>query len=128
MPPWFIVLAKVLSMLSYLIPQVEQTFGSAAGTGADKKQAVLARVKDWLETPQAGEANPSMDQQQKEAVLAFADKAVDHIVEAANAADAFPPSEVIEHRDPVVNHHAVDDDPPPWDLPRGGTPHQPRRR
>jgi len=122
MPTWFVILAKVLSMLSYLIPQVEQTFGQAPSSGADKKNAVMARVRDWLDSPQAAAADPGLDQQRKEAVLAFADSAVDNIVAAANAADAFPPPEVKEQPDPDVSDHELAEHRPPWEPPFSGRP------
>lgn len=118
MPTWFIILAKVLSMLAYLIPQVEQQFGDQAGAGPAKKEAVLGRVRDWLDTPQAASAHPALDDNTKASILAFAGMAVDNIVDAANACDAFPPPEVKTPDEPEPATAPTPDSTPPW-MPTG---------
>jgi hypothetical protein len=53
MPAWFAILAKVLALLGQLVPMVETQFGSAPGSGADKKAAVMGMVTDELRGPLA---------------------------------------------------------------------------
>lgn len=122
MPAWFSILAKIMSMISLLLPVIEQQFGDDPNNGTAKKQALLGKVDDYLARPDLRAQHPQLTDQHVEAVREIAGGFIDAAVAATNFVDAWPKPE------PVPTDHLVDDDASgdagqaPWALPPRGTP------
>ena len=89
MPEWFIILAKVLTMLARLIPLAETTFQTGSVSGSDKKQWVTAQVTDFLDSASLRDQFPAFTDEQRQSLLTTASATIDEIVEQANQADAW---------------------------------------
>ena len=96
MPSWFVILAKVLAMLARLVPMVEDSFGSAAGAGAEKKAAVMGKVGDYVAGP-ISEQYPELNEAGRSALGRVVSATIDQTVSAANRAGVFAHG----HRRPV---------------------------
>lgn len=122
MPAWFSILAKIMSMISLLLPVIEQQFGSDAGSGAAKKQALLGKVDDYLARQDLRDQHPSLTDKHIEAVRELAEGYIDNAVAATNYVEAWPTPEpaAAPAADDVPTHHGVDNesahDRQPWEL------------